>query len=103
MIERGDASRSHPQQYFPVRDRWFGNIYELQRFITTKLFRPHCTHISSPVFVGCISVWPRGPGALTCVSINSRTSGPPAFVNLMVRDLVISPLDFTVPFGTIKV
>jgi len=31
-----------------------------------------------------------GPGADTFVSTNSRTSGPPAFANLMVRDMGIS-------------
>src|SRR5258707_15013671 len=31
-----------------------------------------------------------GPGAGTCVSMNSRTSGPPAFANLMMRDMVVS-------------
>src|ERR1700732_769024 len=28
-----------------------------------------------------------GPGAGTCVSMNARTSGPPACVNLIVRDI----------------
>src|ERR1700692_624069 len=31
-----------------------------------------------------------GPGAGTSISMNSRTSGPPAFVNLMVRDMIVS-------------
>src|SRR5260221_2269778 len=30
-----------------------------------------------------------GPGAGTCVSMNSRTSGPPACANLIVRDILI--------------
>ena len=32
---------------FPVCDRWFWKIDELQPFITTKFFRSHCTHIIS--------------------------------------------------------
>src|SRR6267154_4107758 len=32
----------------------------------------------------------RGPGAGTCVSMNSRTSDPPTFANLMVRDMAVS-------------
>lgn len=51
MLEGRDAGRSHSQQYFSVRDRWFWKIYELQPFITTEFFRSHCTHISSPVMV----------------------------------------------------
>src|SRR5258707_8451593 len=31
-----------------------------------------------------------GPGAGTVVSMNSRTSGPPTFANLIVRDIGIS-------------
>src|ERR1700719_300794 len=31
-----------------------------------------------------------GPGAGTSISMNSRTSGPPAFANLMVRDMIVS-------------
>src|SRR5882757_200401 len=30
----------------------------------------------------------RGPGAGTCTSTNSRTSGPPACANLIVRDMM---------------
>ncbi len=48
MVERRDAGRSHSHQYFPVCDRWFRKIDELQSFITIKLFRSHCTHIGSP-------------------------------------------------------
>src|SRR5216684_3689533 len=103
MVERRDAGRSHSQQYSSVRDRWFRKLDELQAFVTTECFRSHRTHISSPVFVGCISVWRHGPGAFTFVSINSRTSGPPDFVNLMGRYMLISSLEFLVPFGTMKV
>src|ERR1700730_10387810 len=49
MVERRDAGRSHAQQDFSVRDRWFWKIDELQSFITTEFFRPHCTHIRSPI------------------------------------------------------
>src|SRR6266566_239272 len=31
-----------------------------------------------------------GPGAGTWTSTNSRTSGPPAFANLIVRDMAVS-------------
>src|ERR1700683_1518026 len=48
MVERRDAGRRDSQQYSSVRDRWLWNVYELQRFITTKLLRSHCTHICSP-------------------------------------------------------
>src|SRR5271169_2869232 len=34
----------------------------------------------------------RGPGSETWVSTNSRTSGPPAFANLIVRDMTSSRL-----------
>src|ERR1700736_5522492 len=30
----------------------------------------------------------RGPGGGTSISMNSRTSGPPAFANLIVRDMM---------------
>ena len=43
MIEGRDAGRSHSQQDFSVRDRWFWKIYELQSFITTK-FVPLSLH-----------------------------------------------------------
>src|ERR1700680_2638942 len=66
MVERRDAGRSHSQQSSSVRDRWFWKLYELQRFITTKCFRSHCTH-SSPVCVASISVGPRGPRAFAFV------------------------------------
>lgn len=36
MVERRDAGCSHSQQYFSVRDSWFGMIDELQPFITLK-------------------------------------------------------------------
>jgi hypothetical protein len=48
MVERRDAGRSDSQQYSSVRDCWFWKLYKLQRFITTKLLRSHCTHICSP-------------------------------------------------------
>src|SRR6202051_552466 len=35
-----------------------------------------------------------GPGAGTSISMNSRTSGPPAFANLMVRDMIVSLVDW---------
>src|SRR3984893_1724527 len=35
-----------------------------------------------------------GPGAGTAISMNSRTSGPPAFANLMVRDMIVSLVDW---------
>src|SRR3984957_13602558 len=31
-----------------------------------------------------------GPGAGTSISMNSRTSGPPAFANFIVRDMTVS-------------
>ena len=33
---------------FPVGDCWSRKLDEPQSFITTKLFRSHCTHIDSP-------------------------------------------------------
>src|SRR6267154_2333987 len=47
MVERRDAGRSDSHQHFPVCDRWFWKLDELQRFISTKLFRSHGTHVSS--------------------------------------------------------
>src|SRR4029077_1319960 len=99
MVERRDAGRGHSQQYSSVRNRWFWKLHELQRFITTECFRSHRTHISSPVFVGCISVWPRLHLRLDKLG----ATGPPALVNLMAGDMVISSLEFCVPFGTMKV
>src|ERR1700730_14107456 len=34
-----------------------------------------------------------GPGGGTSILMNSRTSGPPAFANLMVRDMIVSLVD----------
>src|SRR6266851_2456605 len=48
MVERSDAGRGHSHQYFPVRDRWFRKIDQLQLFITIESFCSHCTHIRSP-------------------------------------------------------
>src|SRR5882757_11189430 len=48
MVERRDAGCRDSHQHLPVRDRWFWKLYELQRFITAKLLRSHCTHIASP-------------------------------------------------------
>src|SRR5438445_5767291 len=48
MVERRDAGSSHSQQYFPVRDRWFRKIDQLQLLVTIESFCSHCTHISSP-------------------------------------------------------
>src|SRR5712692_8549820 len=49
MVERRDPGRGHSHQYFPICNRWFWKLYELQPFITTKCFRSHCTHIISPL------------------------------------------------------
>jgi nicotinamidase-related amidase len=35
-------------QDFSVCNLWFWNLYQLQRFITTKLLRSHCAHSESP-------------------------------------------------------
>src|SRR5271168_5143740 len=48
MVERRDAGRGDSHQYSSVRGRWFWKLYELQRFVSTKLFRSHCTHTDSP-------------------------------------------------------
>src|SRR2546425_6810594 len=58
MVEGRNAGCSHSQKDFPIRGRWFWKIYELQPFITNELFCSHCTHSSSRVFVGWITVWP---------------------------------------------
>ena len=52
LVERRDAGCRYSHQYFPVFDRWFGKLDELQRFITAKLFRSHCTHIVFSFFAG---------------------------------------------------
>src|ERR1700751_3051936 len=48
MVERRDTGCRDSHQYLPVCDRWFWKLYELQRFITAKFLRSHCTHIGSP-------------------------------------------------------
>ena len=48
MIERRDACGSDSHQDFSVCNLWFWNLYQLQRFITTKLLRSHCAHSESP-------------------------------------------------------
>src|SRR5258705_8570069 len=79
MLEGCDPDCGHSQQYFSVRDHWFWKLYELQPFITSELFRSHCTHISSPVFVGYITVWPRGPKARALAPDWPDSDGAPAF------------------------
>jgi hypothetical protein len=56
MIQRRDASRSDSHQYFPVCDRWFRKIDQLQLFITIKLFRSHCAHMLCPFLCGFLFV-----------------------------------------------
>src|SRR5260370_38489827 len=48
MVERRDAGRGHSHQYFPVRDRWFRKIDQLQLSIAIESFCSHCSHIRSP-------------------------------------------------------
>src|SRR5579863_6808224 len=48
MVERRDTGCRDSHQYLPVCDRWFWKLYELQRFITAKSLRSHCTHIAFP-------------------------------------------------------
>jgi hypothetical protein len=50
MVERRDAGCRDSHKHLPVCDRWFWKLNELQRFITAKLLRSHCTHIGSPFF-----------------------------------------------------
>jgi hypothetical protein len=50
MIERRDTCSCDLYQDFSVCKRWFWKLYELQRFISAKLLRSHCTHIGSPFF-----------------------------------------------------
>src|ERR1700688_847167 len=50
-------------------------------------------HIDSARLMPIALTWIRtscGPGAGTCISMNSRTSGPPAFANLMMRGMIAS-------------
>src|SRR6267142_2407360 len=44
MVEGRDTGCSHSQQDFPVRDRWFWKIYELEILVAAEPFCSHCTH-----------------------------------------------------------
>src|SRR5271166_123945 len=71
-----------PADSYPRPAGYFGDsMYWLQRHIDSARFKPIALTLMR---TSC------GPGAFTFVSMNSRTSGPPAFENLMVRDMVIS-------------
>src|SRR5271166_2775122 len=84
-----------PADSYPRPAGYFGDsMYWSQRHIDSARFKPIALTL---IRTSC------GPGAFTFVSMNSRTSGPPAFGNLMVRDTVISSLEFIVPLGTMKV
>src|SRR5438445_12971789 len=57
MVQRRDAGRSDSHQYFPVCDRWFRKIDQLQLLITIKLFRSHCTHMLCPFLFFRLCSW----------------------------------------------
>src|SRR5438876_2055852 len=71
MVERRDPGRGHSQQYFPICNRWFWKLYELQPFITTKCFRCHCTHIISPLIQAFIP-----PSTVRFAPVIYEDSGP---------------------------
>src|SRR5438552_13564850 len=71
MVERRDTGRGHSHEYFSVCDRWFWKLDQLQRLITTKCFRCHCTHIISPLIQAFIP-----PSTVRFAPVIYEDSGP---------------------------
>src|SRR5437588_2150224 len=71
MVERCDTGRGHSHYYFPICNRWFWKLYELQPFITTKCFGSHCTHIISPLIQAFIP-----PSTVRFAPVMYEDSGP---------------------------
>src|SRR5213593_4822312 len=71
MIERRNAGRGHSQEYFPVCDRWFRKLHELQPLITTKCFGSHCTHVIPPLIQAFIP-----PSTVRFAPVMYEDSGP---------------------------
>src|SRR5271163_580031 len=76
MVERRDAGRRDSHQYSSVRDRWFWKLYELQRFITAKLLRSHCTHITSPFSMSLLTCAARPQPRRILMSIENTSRSP---------------------------
>src|SRR6266852_4503650 len=74
MVEGRDTGCSHSQQDFPVRDRWFWKIYELEILVAAESFCSHCTHNFSLLRAAVQSA----PGfAYTCATPPSTNSSAP--------------------------
>src|SRR6266404_1407724 len=71
MVQRRDAGRGDSHHHFPLGNRRFWKVGELQPLITTKCFGSHCTHIISPSIQAFIP-----PSTVRFAPVMYEDSGP---------------------------